>query len=79
MFGKRHPELLPLYEEIFNRKRLDYWKALEEDISAYAVRKDYPYRINDLLYGRSEKGKPVLVSYFYHEKIRLKGLSRIKG
>ena len=53
MFGKKHPELLPLYEEIYNRKRLDYWKALEEDISAYAARKGYPYRVNDLLYDRS--------------------------
>ena len=31
----------------------------------------FPYRINDLPYGRSEKGKPVIVNYFYHEKIRL--------
>ena len=49
MFGKKHPELLPLYEEIYNRKRLDYWNAMEEDISAYATRKGYTYRVNDLL------------------------------
>lgn len=68
---EKHPELSSLYEEIYNRKHLDYWKALEEDISAYAAQQGYPYRVNDLPYGRSEKGKPVLVNYFYHEKIRL--------
>ena len=52
---EKHPELFPLYEEIYNKKKLDYWQALEQDIS-----------------GRSEKGKPVIVNYFYHEKIRLK-------
>lgn len=50
---------------------LDYWQALEQDISQYAKAQGFPYRINDLPYGRSEKGKPVIVNYFYHEKIRL--------
>ncbi|EKC81623.1 DNA repair photolyase, partial [human gut metagenome] len=48
-----------------------YWQALEQDISNYAKEQGFPYRINDLPYGRSEKGKPVIVNYFYHEKIRL--------
>ncbi len=50
---EKYPDLIPLYEEIYNKKRLEYC------------------RINDLPYGRSEKGKPVIVNYFYHEKIRL--------
>ncbi|KAB5272266.1 radical SAM protein, partial [Bacteroides stercoris] len=54
-----------------NKKRLEYWQALEQDISNYAKEQGFPYRINDLPYGRSEKGKPVIVNYFYHEKIRL--------
>lgn len=68
---KKYPNLLPLYEEIYNRKRTDYWKGLEVDIAQYARQHDYPYRINDLPYGRSQQGKPVIVNYFYHEKIRL--------
>ena len=50
------------------KKRLEYWQALEQDISNYAKEQGFPYRINDLPYGRSEKGKPVIVNYFYHEK-----------
>ena len=34
--------------------------------------------MNDLPYGRSEKGKPVIVNYFYHEKIRLKNKGLVK-
>lgn len=68
---EKNPHLLPLYEEIYNRKRSDYWKGLEADIAQYARQHDYPYRINDLPYGRSQQGKPVIVNYFYHEKIRL--------
>lgn len=68
---KTHPSLFPLYDEIYNRKCSDYWQALEADIAAYASQQGYPYRINDLPYGRAEKGKPVLVNYFYHEKIKL--------
>ena len=69
--GEKYPALLPLYEEIYNHKRLDYWKGLEADISQYVSQKRYPYRINDLPYGRSQPGRPVVVNYFYHEKIRL--------
>ena len=36
----------------------------------YAAANGMPYRVNDLPYGRSEKGHPVVVNYFYHEKIR---------
>lgn len=69
--SEKYHALLPLYEEIYNRKRLDYWKGLEADISQYVSQKRYPYRINDLPYGRSQPGRPVVVNYFYHEKIRL--------
>lgn len=67
---EKYPSLFTLYDEIYNRKRLDYWKSLEAEISTYAAQQNLPYRVNDLPYGRSEKGKPVLVNYFYHEKIK---------
>ncbi|HIY47498.1 MAG TPA: radical SAM mobile pair protein B [Candidatus Alistipes faecigallinarum] len=69
---EKRPELVPLYEEIYNHRRTDYWQALEHEMAAYAAANGLPYRVNDLPYGRSEKGRPVVVNYFYHEKIRLK-------
>lgn len=68
---EKHPELVTLYDEIYNKKSQDYWKSLEQEISAFALTEGFPYRINDLPYGRSPKGRPVIVNYFYHEKIRL--------
>ena len=68
---EKHPELVSLYEEIYNRHKTGYWQQLESQIAAYAAEQGLPYRVNDLPYGRSEKGKPVIVNYFYHEKIRL--------
>ena len=67
---EKHPELVDLYEEIYNRKINDYWQMLEKTTAEYAALHGYPYRVNDLPYGRSEKGKPVIVNYFYHEKIK---------
>lgn len=67
----KRPDLLPLYEAIYTRKESSYWQQLEAEIAAFAAANGLPYRINDLPYGRSEQGKPVLVNYFYHEKIRL--------
>ena len=72
---EKHPELVPLYEEIYNHRRTDYWQALEQEMAAYAAANSLPYRVNDLPYGRSEKGHPVVVNYFYHEKIRLNNRS----
>ena len=72
---EKHPELVPLYEEIYNRRRTDYWQALEQQMAAYAAANGLPYRVNDLPYGRSEKGQPVVVNYFYHEKIRFNNRS----
>lgn len=68
---EKYPKKYPLYEAIYNRKEMGYWQALEQEIAAYAAQNQYPYRINDLPYDRAKQGKPVLVNYFYHEKIRL--------
>lgn len=68
---EKYPALFPLYEDIYKRKKTDYWQSLEKDISGYAQAHGFPYRINDLPYGRSEKGIPILINYFYHEKIRM--------
>ena len=66
-----YPSLVPLYNDIYNKKKRDYWKELEDHISNYAALKGYPYRVNDLPYGRSKKGLPIIVNYFYHEEIKL--------
>ena len=51
---EKHPELVPLYEDIYNRRRTDYWQALEREMADYAAANGMPYRVNDLPYGRGQ-------------------------
>lgn len=60
-----HPDVHALYDEIYNKKRMDYWESLEKEISMFAKQNGFLYMVNDLPYGRSEKGKPVIVNYFW--------------
>lgn len=75
---EKHPSLIPLYQDIYVKKNLEYWKILEEEMGDYAQANGFPYVVNDLPYGRSTPGHPVIVNYFYHEKIRLKKHTTIR-
>lgn len=41
---------MDLCDEIYNKKRLDYWQTLEQGISVFARAESFPCRINDLPY-----------------------------
>ena len=69
--AEKYPQLIPLYDEIYNKGKRDYWQALEAQVKQICSENDFPYLRNDLPYGRSKPGKPVIVNYFYHEEIRL--------
>lgn len=43
---EKHPELVALYDDIYNKKRKDYWQVLEQEVAAFAQAEGYPYRIN---------------------------------
>ncbi len=67
---EKYPALLPLYHDIYDKGDKSYWKILEEKTKSLALEKGLPYIDNYLPDGRSEKGKPTLINYFYHEEIR---------
>lgn len=69
--AEKYPHLMPLYDEIYNKGKRNWWHRLEEDVQRFANEHEMPYLRNDLPYGRAEKGKPILVNYLYHEEIRL--------
>ena len=69
--AEKYPQLVPLYDEIYNKGKRDYWQALEAQVKQICSENDFPYLRNDLPYGHSKPGKPVIVNYFYHEQIRL--------
>lgn len=67
---EKYPDLLPLYEEIYERKNRRYFKELEEVIRAMAIKYDCKFVDNEMPYERVAKGHPTIVDYFYHEEIK---------
>ena len=67
---EKHPDLMPLYHEIYDKNNRIYWKNLEQEIENYAKENGLHFIDNHLPDGRSEKGKPTIINYFYHEQIR---------
>lgn len=66
----KYVDLLPLYKQIYGKNDKSYWKELESFVAGYAAEHNFPYINNHLPDGRSEKGKPTIINYFYHEQIK---------
>lgn len=67
---EKYPDLVPLYDAIYNKKDRSYFQMLEEKAKRLARNKNCPFVDNELPYGRAEQGHPVIVDYFYHEEVR---------
>ena len=67
---QKHPELTPLYHEIYDRHDRRYFEALEKKAAEMAEKYGCPFVDNEMPYGRVPQGHPVIVDYFYHEEIR---------
>ena len=63
-------DLVPLYDEIYNKHNRSYFEALEVKAEEMAKKYDCPFVDNEMPYGRVPQGHPVIVNYFYHEEIR---------
>ena len=66
----KHPELIPLYDEIYNRKDRSYFEALERKAEEIAKKHGCRFVDNETPYERVPKGHPTIVDYFYHEEVR---------
>ena len=62
--------LVPLYDEIYNKKNRSYFEALEKKAEELAKKYDCRFVDNETPYERVEKGHPTIVDYFYHEEVR---------
>lgn len=67
---ERHPQLLPLYQEIYHQRNRTYWEMLDMELKAYAKEIGLDYVTNDDSMNRPFDAPPVIVNYFYHEKIK---------
>ena len=66
----KYPDLVPLYDEIYNKHNRSYFEALEVKAEEMAKKYDCVFADNEMPYGRVPQGHPVIVDYFYHEEIR---------
>ena len=68
--AEKYPALVPLYDEIYNKKKRSYFESLEQQAEQLAAKYDCPFVDNEMPYGRVPQGHPVIVDYFYHEEVR---------
>lgn len=68
--AEKHAELLPLYEDIYNRGNMTYWQLLDEEVARYAEENGLEYVIDKEPFLRKTEGKPTIINYFYHSKIK---------
>ncbi len=67
---QKHPALFPLYQEIYNQHDRRYWQLLDAALRAYAAEIGLDYVENDDRMTRPFFAPPVMVNYFYHERIK---------
>ena len=67
---EKYPDLMPLYDAIYNKGDKSHFHALEQQARHLANEHNCPFVDNELPYGRAETGHPVIVDYFYHEEVR---------
>lgn len=68
--GDKHPNLTPLYEEIYSRGSRLYWETLDAQLREYAKKAGLLYVRNDDSMRRPFDAPPVIVNFFYHEEVR---------
>lgn len=65
-----YPEFLGFYEDIYLHKDIGFWKDLDEKINQFCQKNGYLYVIDEEPFLNNPMEKPIIINYFYHEKIR---------
>lgn len=68
--AEKQPELVPLYDAIYRKGDLTYWRELDAELAAHAEEAGLEYRVNDDTIQRPFDAPPLMVNFFYHEKIK---------
>lgn len=67
---EKRPDLLPLYQEIYNKNDRQYWELLDARLRDYAKQSGLDYVRNDDTMKLPFDAPPVIVNYFYHEEVK---------
>ncbi len=68
--NKKYPELKELYTNIYTKKDMSYWEELDKKVSEYSDKNGFMYVIDKEPFLKNPTDKPIIINYFYHEKIR---------
>ena len=67
---EKYPDLLPLYQEIYNMNERRYWEALDARLRDYAKQIGLVYVRDDDTMKLPFDAPAIMVNYFYHEEVR---------
>ena len=67
---KKHLDLLPLYQEIYNKNDRRYWELLDTELKTWAAEIGLDYVTNDDSMSRPFEAPPIIVNFFYHSEIK---------
>ena len=65
----KHPDLLPLYDAIYNKKDRSYWSMLDAQMRQFCQEEGLLYVQDDDSIKRPFNDPPIVVNYFFHEEI----------
>ena len=66
---EKHPDLLPLYDTIYNKKERSYWSMLDAQMRQSCQEEGLLYVRDDDSIKRPFNDPPIVVNYFFHEEI----------
>lgn len=67
---KKRPDLLPLYQEIYNKNDRRYWELLDAELKTWAAEIGLEYVTNDDSMSCPFEAPPIIVNFFYHSEIK---------
>lgn len=67
---KTYPQLMPLYNEIYQNGNRSYWEALNSRLSAFVQKQGFRYVRDDDSFSQPFDAPPTIVNFFYHEEIK---------
>ena len=75
--NKKYTDLLPLYQQIYNKNDMTYWQILDRKVTEYAKANGFVYVIDEEPFLRNPTGKPIIINYFYHSQIKQSAKNKI--
>lgn len=67
---EKHPDLLSLYDEIYQQCMRWYWEDMDNKVREYTKANGLEYVRNDDSMKKPFEAPPVVVNFFYHEEIK---------